>query len=83
MLLLQKKNSQSAEFLERIAARAESNHDLPKGNLHTYFIRRLVFELMRGISDSIHGKLVKSKAGPHNQTFDRLVILDSENWNAD
>jgi hypothetical protein len=43
----------------------------------TWFIRRLVFALKRGISDTLHGKVVPLPAG---LPFPRVIEIKREWW---
>jgi hypothetical protein len=49
----------------------------------TWFIHRLVFALMRGISDTLNGKVVPLTAGPRDYIIDPNLIQNEQGWGAD
>ena len=73
----------SQEFIATQAERAQEVHEMEKGNLMTWFIRPMVFALMRGISDTLHGKVVPLPAGPRDYTIDQNLIQNEQSWGAD
>ena len=73
----------SQEFIAKLAERAQEVHEMERGNLMTWFIRRMVFALMRGISDTLHGKVVPLPAGPRDYTIDPNLIQNEQSWGAD
>ena len=63
-------HSDSAEFLSEIASHGASLHELPKSNMEKYYIRRIIFQLFRGIAGAILGKQMHKYLPAPDYTFD-------------
>ena len=64
----------SKEFISKVATYASSMYDIPPENMETFFLRRLVFSLFRGISAAINGKLKPRHQPGIDYTFNPELI---------
>ena len=71
---------QSMNFIAKLAQRAHHIHDMESENLQTFFVRRLVFALIRGISDAINGRIQLYPHATTDYTFDPNIINEEEQW---